>query len=156
MFDPQDNANGTWGGSLFPANGPHVMEVVEAEPRESSAGNPMVVMTFRICGAGDPDEGKEIRYQYYMVSGKAAGKYRDLCLAIDPKMGVHDPTDHAAVQKLLCRRPFVGTTKTEDETYNGETREKCRLLGHRQAKANEIPKAKPSNVTAPVDDGIPF
>lgn len=141
MFDPQDESMGEWGGGLFPANGPHPLEISGAEYKVSRKGTPMIEFAFTVVEEG-PDDGKEIKYQYYTLTGGGAAKFRDLCLAVDPKMPAFDPTTQKVLNKLFVGRRFVGETLIKEEVYNGTARKKCQVASHRALSTAEGKAAK--------------
>lgn len=151
-FDPQDTTHGEWGGGdFFPKDGPHLMEVKpDLQYRRSSSDNPMLEITFEIVAG--PDRGKEIRFQYYVLTGKGAAKFRQLCLAINPKMQAFDPENRPQLVKALCNHPFIGTCKSYEEEYQGAMKRRCRVDLHRAATKIELA----AFVKTVTDDDIPF
>jgi hypothetical protein len=142
--------------------GAHVAVITRAEEKVSgNSGAPMVVCDFKVTDPNDKDDGKSVRWQYFLPTHeKMKGAFVQLCRAANT--GAFDFEDQEDLNRVLKFKHVVIDVKHEEDEYNGEQRIKARVRKVRPLNAEEEAEIKSRLASQPSlgdsfdDDQIPF
>ena len=131
------DGNTEFGGSYLIKEGEHMAFVSDVTFKTSSSGNPMLELSFEMMGEDNADKGKNLRFQFYVLTEKAIGRFIGLCRAIDRGMRKFDASDSDALNELIYGMPLVVEVETYEDEYNGEKKMRQRIKRHRALDPNE-------------------
>jgi len=126
-----------FGGSYLITEGEQLAFVSDVVFKTSSSGNPMLEVSFEVMGKDNADSGKQLRFQFYVLTEKAIGRFIGLCRAIDKGMRKFDASDSDALNELIYGMPLVIEVQTYEDEYNGEKKMRQRVNRHRCLSPDE-------------------
>ena len=135
QFDPRAPEHKSSG---IVSQGRHVVYVKKAVAGiAKSSKNPKVEVTFALHDPESPECGKELFYQNYTLVGRGAGRYSALCLAINPDMPIHNPTDQSELREHLIDKSLAVLVYHRRSMWEGQEKTKAEVKQHMRLDGTE-------------------